>query len=102
MTETRRTDTDEQRERITLKWGTLKAWNITSAEGRDLLRRYFDLGTVDSAIMQHDTPAQKALICELIDVCTAETVYLDWEGRHVSKDEAKRYVMEYGTKAVAS
>ncbi len=49
-----------------------------------------------SAMCQHDTPEQKELICQIIDMCGAETIYLDWDGIEVSKDEAKKYVREYG------
>ena len=47
---------------------------------------------------QHDTQEQKALICQIIDECNAPTINLDWDGVDVTKDEAKRYVMEYGQK----
>ena len=83
---------------LTLKWGTLKAWNMTSDKGRDLLNRYFDIGSSASAMMQHDTPEQKELISQMIDECGAETIHLDWEGKDVTKDEAKIYVMNYGNK----
>jgi hypothetical protein len=85
----------EQGEYLCLKWGTLKEWDIKSDEARKLLQRYFDLGTAGGAMQQRDTPQQKALICALIDVLSADTVYLDWDGRDVPKEEAKRYVMEY-------
>ena len=80
---------------LVLKWGTLKRWNFNSARGQELTQQYFDLGHSASARTQKDTPEQKRLICELIDECGAETIHLDWEGKDVSKDEAKRYVMEY-------
>lgn len=81
---------------ISLKWGTLKSWKLTSEKGKELLQKYHDLGSSYSAMTQHDTPEQKELICQMIDECNAETIYLDWDGKDVSKDEAKKYVMEYG------
>ena len=81
---------------LSLKWGTLKAWNLTSERGQELLRKYHELGACMSAMLQNDTPEQKALICEMIDECNAETIYLDWDGKDVSKEEAKKYVLEYG------
>ena len=81
---------------LTLKWGTLKAWNLHSANGQALLKRYFEIGSSASAIFQHDTPEQKALICQMIDECDADTIHLDWDGVDVSKEEAKKYVMDYG------
>ena len=80
---------------LTLKWGTLKAWRLTSPKGQELLRKYFDIGSSVSAMAQHDTPEQKELICQMIDECGAEQIYLDWDGKYVSKDEAKKYVREY-------
>lgn len=80
---------------ISLKWGTLKGWRIHTKEQRALLTRYLELGSSMSAMMQRDTPEQKDIICQLIDLCEAPTINLDWEGTDVSKGEAKRYVMEY-------
>ncbi len=83
---------------LTLKWGTLKAYHFESDSVLPLLREYHELGASMSAIMQHDTPRQKEIICELIDIGNFETVRLDWDGVDVGKPEAKKYVMEYGTK----
>jgi hypothetical protein len=44
---------------------------------------------------QRDTPRQKEIICELIDLCDGDTIYLEWDGVDVSKAEAKKYVMDY-------
>ena len=84
-------------EYLTLKWGSLKSWNFNSDEAKALLHQWFDIGSCASAIMHHDTPEQKKLICELIDVGDFDTVYLDWDGKDVSKEEAKDYVMNYGS-----
>ena len=81
---------------ITLKWGSLKAWDIQTPAARDILRRWAELGTNASAMLHHDTAEQKALLCALIDASDVETVYLDWDGKDVSKDEAKAYIMGYG------
>lgn len=81
---------------ISLKWGTLKAWNLRSEAALTLLRRYVDLGVSGSAALQKDTQEQKDLICQIIDVCNAPTIHLDWEGKNVTKEEAKMYVMDYG------
>ena len=89
----------KQSDYLSLKWGTLKAWNLTSERGQELLRKYHELGSSMSAALQNDTPEQKALICEMIDECNAETIYLDWDCRDVSKEEAKRYVLDYGQSA---
>jgi hypothetical protein len=81
---------------ITLKWGTLKSWRLTSERGQELLKEYYKLGVSLSAMAQHDTPEQKKLICEMIDECNALEIYLDWVyDRCISKEDAKKYVMAY-------
>lgn len=80
---------------LTLKWGTLKRWHFDSEKGHALLKEYDEIGSSSSAMMQKDTPRQKEIICELIDECDGETIYLDWDGKDVSKQEAKDYVMNY-------
>ena len=82
-------------EYLSLKWGTLKAWNLTSEKCRELMKQYVDLGASMGAMQQHDTPEQKELICQMIDECSAPTIHLDWDDIYVSKEEAKRYVMDY-------
>ena len=81
---------------ISLKWGTLKSWSLSSERGRELLEEYFSLGSCVSAMLQRDSERQKELICQMIDECDAPTIWLDWDGTEVSKDEAKKYVRDYG------
>ena len=85
-----------ENEYISLKWGTLKAWKITSAKGLELMKRYHDLGSTYSSMQQNDTREQKDIICQMIDECSADTIHLDWDGLDVTKEEAKKYVLEYG------
>lgn len=80
---------------IGLKFGTLKEWNVHSEECISLVKEYFNQGVSASLISQHDTEEQKELLCKLIDTCNAETIYLDWNDTHVSKQEAKKYIREY-------
>ncbi len=80
---------------ITLKWGTLKSWKLESEKGQELLRKYEEIGSTFSAMAQRDTPEQKELICQMID--TVGEIYLDWDGEYVSKERAKKYVMDYST-----
>lgn len=81
---------------ITLKWGTLKAWRLTNPALEPLIAEYNRCGdTSMSAMMQHDTPRQKEIICEMIDVI-GKPVYNDWSGEKMTVDEAKQYIMEYG------
>ena len=84
---------------LTIKWGTLKSWDFTnSKKGKELLKEYCEIGLSDSAMMQNDTSRQKEIICELIDLCDGDTIYLEWNGEDVSKKEAKEYVMNYDKK----
>lgn len=84
---------------LTLKWGTLKSWDFSNSEkGEELLKEYSQIGSSFSAMAQRDTSRQKEIICALIDLCDGDTIYLEWDGVSVSKQEAKDYVMNYGTK----
>lgn len=83
-------------EHLLLKWGTLKGWRIESVESRAAAQRYVDAGTVSAGAMaQRDTPGQKAALCDLIEAIDGP-ITNDWSGEEMTKDEAKRYVLEYG------
>ncbi len=86
--------TKREEEHLTLKWGTLKDWHFGDW-ALPLMREYSAIGSSHSAMMQHDTPRQKEIICELIDKGNFKKVYLDWDGKEVTKKQAKKYVMEY-------
>lgn len=88
--------TGDNKNYLTLKWGTLKSWRFDSEKGQKLLAEYGEIGASFSAMAQRDTPRQKEIICELIDECDGDLVYLDWDGKNVSKSEAKEYVNNYG------
>lgn len=81
-------------EHLTLKWGTLKGWEVESEKCLELIREYHNHGASMSAMAQHDSPEQKKLICDLIDAIDGEIVN-DWSGEVMSKDDAKKYVNEY-------
>lgn len=85
---------EEKVDSVSLKWGTLKSWNIHSERGMALLKRYHEIGSSMSAMAQRDTPEQREIICELIDCCAGD-IYLDWDGEYVSKEKAKEYVRTY-------
>jgi hypothetical protein len=78
---------------LLLKWHTLKGWRISSKAGQAALKRYFDLGVSVSGMLQHDSPEQKRLLCEVIDACEGP-IQSDWTGEYFSKQHAKDYVME--------
>lgn len=84
-------------ESLTLKWGSIKAWDLKTEASLAAMQKYLDAGSVCmSAALQEDNDAQKAAICELIDALDNDQVYLCWDGVYVSKEEAKAYVMKYG------
>lgn len=84
-------------ESLALKWGTIKRWDVKSTASVVALKKYFDAGTVSmSAIAQHDNDAQRAALIELIEVVDCDEIYLDWDGKYVSKEEAKDYILNYG------
>lgn len=89
---------EDQVDSLTLKWGTLKSWDIHSESGLALLKRYCEIGASMSAMAQRDTPEQKEIICQLIDGCAGD-IYLHWDGEYVSKEKAKEYVRNYGTQS---
>ena len=83
---------------LTLKWGTLKGYDFSDNSNpiiEKLLKEYHEIGACMSVALQYDTPRQKEIICELIDIGNFDTVYLSWDGKHVSKKKAKEYVMNY-------
>lgn len=83
-------------EHLLLKWGTLKGWNPGENEAaKAALERYFAEPTSLSAMSQHDTPEQKQAIIDLIDAINGP-ITNDWTGDELTKDEAKKYVLEYG------
>lgn len=86
---------------LTLKWGTLKGWNFEN-EGKEvlsLMEEYCNLGTSMSVLMQDDTERQKEIILELIQKVKGN-IYLDWDGKYVTKEEATKYIKEYGAENV--
>jgi hypothetical protein len=84
-------------EHLLLKWGTLKGWNLGNNEAaRAAAQRYDQAGQVAMGCMQqHDNPAQKQALCDMIDAINGP-IQNDWTGEKLTKDQAKAYVMEYG------
>ena len=81
-------------EYLLLKWGTLKGCNLESDKSLEAAQKYADMGMALGAMQQRDTPEQKQALCELIDAIDGE-ITNDWSGEVMSKDEAKKYVLEY-------
>jgi hypothetical protein len=85
----------EEKDYVTLKWGTLKSWNIQNPETWAIMEKYFELGTSMSAMAQRDTEEQQELLCQVIE-SIGEPVYLEWDGEYVSVEKAKEYIRNYG------
>ena len=82
-------------ESLTLKWGTVKGWNDLSEKSQEILKRYFSDGVPMSAMADRPDDDRKKILCELVDQIDGE-IWNDWEGKKMSKDEAKEYVTNYG------
>lgn len=81
-------------EHLLFKWGTLKGWELESEASIAAMKRYLEAGHVSAGAMsQHDNDAQKLAICDLIDAIDGK-IQEDWGGKILTKDEAKKYVME--------
>lgn len=91
----------EATESLTLKWGSLKGWDLNTEKSLGILNAWIKLGVSMSAACQRDTPEQKQLLCDLIDSVDGE-IWNDWEGKILTKEEAKLYVTEYGKPAAAA
>lgn len=85
-------------EYLLLKWGTLKGWNLESDASFAAAQRYMDGGVSMSAMAQRDTPEQKQALCDLIDAIDGP-ITNDWSGEDLSKEDAKKYVLEYRAKS---
>lgn len=81
-------------DRLKLKWGTLKGWDLKSEKAVAAAQKYADFGISLSAMAQQDSTEQKHALCDLIDAIDGE-IQNDWSGEIMTKDEAKSYVMNY-------
>ena len=79
---------------LTLKWGTVKGWRLDTEEAKAALRAWAEHGVSASAICQHDTPEQRQALLRLIELM--DEIWLDWDERRVSREEAKAYIQSYG------
>lgn len=83
--------------KLWLKWGTLKGWEGLEEDSPSLppTLRFFELTSESISVMtdRHDDESRAAL-CALIDCWEGEIG--DWTGETLTKDQAKKYVMEYG------
>ena len=85
---------------LILKWGTVKGWDLQTAEAQAAFQKWADHGVSMSAACQHDTPEQQQALIELIDYM--DVIWLDWEDKQVTREEAKDYIRNYGKDDVAN
>ena len=78
---------------LTLKWGTVKSWKLETPEAKAAIQKWVDGGVSISAMFQQDTPEQKQALIEAID--HMDEIWLEWEGKQISRDEAKEYIRTY-------
>jgi len=93
------TEIEQGPDELTLKWGTLKAWQMKSQAGQEALKRFFDAGDVTASAMMHrNSDGQIDAICDMIDATAASggEIWNDWVGVAMTPEDAKKYVREYG------
>lgn len=85
-----------EKSELMLKWGTVKGWS-GFYEGEPpmiALEKWAAISGVSGGAATHDnTDAHRAALCEVVDA--VDLVYYEWDGRYMSKDEAKAYIMGY-------
>lgn len=81
---------------LTLKWGTIKGWHVETDAALAAIQKWADGGRSMSVMAQNDSPDQKQAILDAID--HMDEIWLDWEGKKVSREEAKAYVRDYRKK----
>ena len=83
-------------EHLLLKWGNLKGWQIETEASATAFNAYVDSGPNAAAwmAMVRLNDAEKQALCGLIDAIDGP-IQNDWTGDMMTKDEAKKYVLEY-------
>jgi hypothetical protein len=84
-------------EHLTLKWGTIKGWDNFTEQSQSIVQRFYSDGVPMSAMADRPDDDRRKILCELIDQLDGE-IWDDWNGVAMTKDEAKRYVLDYGKK----
>jgi len=80
---------------LLLKWGTVKGYDNLEKNDIKILKRYFEDGVPMSCMMDKPDQARRKILCEFIDQFDG-LITNDWTGKTMDKDEAKKYVTEYG------
>ncbi len=80
---------------LTLKWGTIKGWDGFDEVQMSILDRFDCMSA--SCMLDRPDANRREILCELIDTINGE-IWNDWDGRLMTKEDAKKYVREYGAK----
>lgn len=86
---------ETKKENLLLKWGSIKGWDNLTDKSVEILKRYYVDGMPLSAMADRPDDARREVLCELIDQIDGE-IWNDWDGVQMTKEEAKKYVRDYG------
>lgn len=76
-------------EKLTLKFGGIKHYKLVINSPAWVLSQRF----INEDLSDEE---EQKLTLEFIDLIDCPEIYLSWKGIYVSKEEAKKYVLEYG------
>ncbi len=79
---------------LTLKWGTAKDWNLETDDALAAMKKWAAFGVSMSCMAQRDKPGQRQALIDAVD--TMDEIWLDWEGKKATREEAKKYLRGYG------
>lgn len=65
---------------------------MTQEKRLKLYKKYKELEEIADILLIR----QKEILCELIDLCNDNTIYVWWYGKEVPKEKAKHYVWNSG------
>jgi len=79
---------------ITLRFGTVKTWLLDGKEARDALQKWADHGINIGIVSHKDTPEQQQDLLNALEFM--DKIWLDWHEVEVTKEEARKYILDYG------
>jgi hypothetical protein len=87
-------------ESLCLKFGTVKSWTLDpDGNAAPIMAEY--IARFCGVQGQIRSPEQQEMLCKLIDSLSTEDIVGDWDGKIMSKDDAKNYVINYQKKETA-
>lgn len=79
---------------LLVKWGGWKSWNSENKEIQELFKKHDALGLNVSAMLQHESPEQTEIMCQIVDLIDG-VIQNDWDGEYYTKERAKEYLRGY-------